>query len=164
MECPAFLGEPRGEMYWFDKEGEYIGDRHSHFTPEDTQLIIEHISMENAGSYCCRLYRQGVIDSRCIEVVVREQADFAPQIAHLPPNPIQVMYGEPLNLTCELVEPQENVVYSWSINTQYEHNHMANTSATLVRQPKEFLSGGYTCRAENSYGYDTRVFFVTVQG
>ena len=151
-------------MLWFDEENNYIRNDHSQFTPEDGQLIIQDISMDNAGLYCCRLLRfSNVIDTRCIQVVVREQADFAPEIVE-PANPILVMYEDPLELECELAAPQENVEYSWSVHTDFEQTHTADANATLYREAKKFLSGHYTCKAQNIYGYDTQVYFVKVLG
>lgn len=164
VECPAHLGEPRGEMIWF-KDNAYIRDD-SQFYPENGQLIIQNISMDDAGLYCCRLIIfASIIDTRCIQVVVREQANFAPEIVE-PANPILARYEDPLELSCELAIPgQENITYSWSVHTDFEQTHTTRTqNATFFREAKRFLSGDYTCRAENKYGYDRKVNFVEVLG
>ena len=160
VECPAFLGDPPGEMYWFRNDNFVGGDR---FIPENGKLTIQNVRLEDAGIYKCSLYRNGVQGETDITVAVQRQNELAPVIAE-PQIPILVEYDQPLDLMCQLVAPQSNVQYSWTIDTNFEQNHFANTTPHIHKEPDDFLGGRYTCRAENQYGFDEKVFFVKILG
>ena len=160
VECPAFLGDPPGEMFWF-RNNQFIND--DRFIGEDGHLTIQNVRPEDADTYRCSLYRNGVHGFRDITVTVQAQDVLAPDIVEHQ-NPIQVVYGEPLDLICELEEAKNDVQYSWTIDTDFEQNHLVNTTQQLYKDPYEFLSGRYTCRAENQYGYDEELFFVKILG
>ena len=75
-----------------------------------------------------------------------------------------MVYGGALDLPCLLDEPKDNVVYSWTINTEFEHDHIVDTHASLHRDSGKFLGGVYTCRAENKFGVDFADFTVKIVG
>lgn len=159
VACPAFLGDPEGEMIWLRDDRIIDDDR---FTEDVERLTIQNARIEDSGTYSCSLKRNGIQGTKTINVVVRPRDDLAPRISE-PQNPIRVMYREPLDLTCEL-ERGENVEYSWTIETDFEENHLNNTTPHLYRDAERFLGGRYTCRAENEYGYDEQLFFVRLLG
>lgn len=133
------------------------------FTAENGRLIIDNVHMEDDGNYQCSIFRNGIQGTKTIRVEVVPRSEFAPMIDDSTRS-IEVMYGDPLNLPCPLNEPRDDVVYSWTINTEFEHNHIMNTRATLHRGADQFLGGSYTCRAENEYGYDVANFIVKITG
>ena len=98
-----------------------------------------------------------------IRVKVLPQSKFAPKINNAIRR-FEVMHGDPLTLPCKLVKSQENVRYSWTIDTEFEHDILKNTHAVLCRDAMKFVSGRYTCRAENQYGYDETDFIVRING
>ena len=77
---------------------------------------------------------------------------------------VAVPYDQPLNLLCQLEEPIDNVIYSWTIRTEFEHEHLVNYGANLRRDPGQFLGGIYTCRAENQCGHDIADFALRIIG
>ena len=77
---------------------------------------------------------------------------------------MKVPYDQPLDLSCQLEEPKENVNYSWTIHTEFEHDYLINSRATLHRDRGQFLGGIYTCRAENQCGHDIADFAVKLSG
>ena len=161
--CPVNLGtNPPARTPWTRNGVSVNGDR---FFPEDGQLRIQNIRIEDSGDYQCLLNREGhgVIDKRTIRVKVLPQSEFAPKINDTV-RKIEVMHGDPLNLPCRLEKRRRNVVYSWLIDTKFEVNYLENTRATLQREVEEFDLGRYTCRAENEYGYDVVDFIVTIIG
>ena len=161
VQCPAFLGDPEGEMYWLHNN-EVITDD-NRFIPAAEHLTIQNALVDDSDSYQCVLYRNGVVGITNITVVVQEHSALAPRIVD-PVNPIVVMYGQPLNLTCQPVEEKEKVLYTWTVDTPHEHDHFVNTTSRLYREPDDFLGGRYTCRVENQYGYDEQLFFVKILG
>ena len=160
VECPAFLGAPPGSMIW-SRDNMAIND--DRFILEDGRLTIQDIRAEDEDVYQCSINRHGIRGTESITVVVRERNEFAPSIVE-PMGPIEVMYGAPLDLTCQLEEPSDNVCYTWDIDTDYERDQVRNTTPTLYREPREFLGGRYTCTAENEYGHDSQVYFVRILG
>ena len=162
VECPAFLGEPRGTMVWLhDNVLITGGDR---FIPEDGRLTILDIGDSDEGVYRCSLRRLAIVDSRYITVNVLERHSLAPRI--IEPNPIEIVYGDPLDILCELEEHRDDmhVHYTWTVDTGYEDNRLKNTTPAFHRDAYNFLGGRYTCKAENIYGYDEQVFHVRILG
>ena len=160
VECPVFLGDPPGSMIW-SRDNMAIND--DRFIREDGRLTIQDIRAGDKDVYQCSINRHGIRGTKSITVVVRERNEFAPSIVE-PMVPIEVMYGAPLDLTCQLEEPSDNVCYTWDIDTDYERDQVRNTTPTLYREPREFLGGRYTCTAENEYGHDSQVYFVRILG
>jgi hypothetical protein len=165
VECPAFFGEPRGRMLWL-RDNVVINDD-DRFTTEDGRMRIQNIEENDGGVYRCAISLLGIVDSRYITVTVLERDSLAPRIVERS-NPIQVMYGDPLDLTCQLEEQRDiddlDVQYTWTVDTNFEDNHFKNTTADLHRDAYEFLGGRYTCKAVNEYGYDEQVFYVRILG
>ena len=94
VECPAFPGNPPGQMYWF-RNNQFINDgRFIH--GKDGQLMIQDVRLEDAGTYRCSLYRNGINGSRDITVTVQPQSVLAPVTVELQ-FPRQVVNGEPLD-------------------------------------------------------------------
>ena len=171
VECPAFLGYPSQvfQIYWL-RNGQWINYNDSRFIEEDGQLTILDVRPEDAGTYECLLPcpHCELPEYRSITVSVAKKPNssaslVAPVIVE-PENPILVEYGKPLDLTCELVDTKNDVQYSWTIDTDFKQNHLANTTQQLHKDPYKFLGGRYTCRAENQYGYDEELFFVKILG
>jgi hypothetical protein len=164
VECPAFFGEPRGRMVWLRDNVVIDDDR---FTTEDGQMRIQNIEENDGGVYRCSIHLLGIVDTRYITVNVLERDSSAPRIVE-PSNPIQVMYGDPLDLTCQLKEQRDiddsDVQYTWTVDTVYEDNHFRNTTPAFHRDAYDFLGGRYTCRVVNEYGYDEQVFYVRILG
>lgn len=170
VKCPANFGSsPPAEMRWTrndestlnkDRSVTLISDR---FVPESGVLRIQNIRVEDSGSYTCLLYRNGIIGRKTIRVEVLPQSEFAPKINDTI-RKYEVMYEHPLTLPCKLVKSLENVTYSWTIDTEYEQDILKNTHAELHRDARKFVSGRYTCRAENKYGYDETDFIVRING
>ena len=136
------------------------GDR---FIPENGRLTILNIRNGDEGEYRCSLHRLGIVGSRYITVNVFKRDSLAPRIVE-PSNPIQVMYGNPLDILCQLEEQRNDMRYTWTVDTLYENNHFKNTTPAFHRVAYDFLGGRYTCRAENVYGYDEQVFHVKIIG
>jgi hypothetical protein len=140
---------------------------HDRFTTEDGRMRIQNIQRNDGGIYRCSILLLGIVDSRYITVNVLERDSLAPRIV-VPSNPIQVMYGDPLDLICQLEEQRDiddlDVQYTSTVDTDYEDNHFKNTTADLHRDAYQFLGGRYTCRAVNEYGYDEQVFYVRILG
>ena len=150
VECPAFFGDPPGTMIWTRDNVTITDDR---FTLEDGRMKIQNIQENDEGVYRCSINLLGIVDSRFITVNVLERSELAPRIAE-PMNPIEVVYGDPLDLQCQLEVQRNDVHYTWTVDTDYEDNHFKNTTPTLHRNAYEFLGGRYTCKAVNEYGYD----------
>ena len=161
VECPAFFGDPPGTMVWLHDDVLITGDR---FIPEDGRLTILDISDGDEGVYRCALRRRlSIVDSRYINVTVRERDSSAPRIVE-PLNPIKVLYVDSLDLHCLLEEPRDDVYYTWTVDTLSELSHLTNTTPSLHRDVGKFVGGRYTCRVENNYGYDEQIFFVRILG
>lgn len=136
------------------------------FTPENERLIIHNILQGESGStYQCELNNlvPYVYDTRDIQVEVRPQSEYVPKIVDVRRR-ITVSYDQALDLPCQLQEPREGVQYSWTIHTEFEHDHLVNYGANLQRERGQFLGGIYTCRAENQFGYDIADFAVKITG
>ena len=160
VRCPAhFRGNSR--MSWY-RDGK-SRDR-GRFAPENDYLRIQNININDGGNYECRL-RSGsnTIDKMIIQVEVLPQSKFTPKIDDTIRR-FEVAHGEPLTLPCKLVKGQKNVTYSWTIDTEFEHDILKNTHAVFRRDATKFVSGKYTCRAENQYGYDETDFIVRING
>ena len=161
VKCPAHFGS-NSRISWF-RDDEIIKET-KRFAPENEYLRIQNISTNDGGNYECRLRRNSQsIDKMTIQVEVLPQSKFAPKINDTIRR-FEVMHGNPLTLPCKLVKSQENVTYSWTIDTEFEHDILKNTHAVLYRDPTKFVSGRYTCRAENQYGYDETDFIVRING
>ena len=162
IKCPAIFGAST-EMIW--QKGLHQVTAEGRFTPEKGQLKIERITMEDKDDYICFLIdtNSGDTFKKEITVDVLPRSEFAPSINDSQRR-IEVVYGEPLNLPCLLEEPKENVTYSWTMNTEFERDHLINTRANLYRSSSEFLGGIYTCKAENEFGYDVVDFIVKIVG
>ena len=162
VQCPAFLGDPEGEMLWYRNDEVITDDR---FIQAAGHLTIQNVRVGDSDSYQCVLYRNGTVRSRTITVVVQELSALAPRIVD-PENSINVLCGQPLDLMCRLEDNKEDVhyTYTWTIDTPHERDHLVNTTSRLYREPDDFLGGRYTCRAENQYGYDEQLFFVKILG
>ena len=160
VECPAYFGDPPGRMRWTRNHSRVIRD--DRFTLEDGRMIIHNIQEGDEGVYRCTLHGVGDFDSRGITVVVLERDDLAPRIVE-PNNTIEVAFGEPLDLLCQL-ERYSAVRYTWTVDTTSEQKHFHNTTPTLHRDAHKFVGGSYICKAENEYGYDEQVFYVRVLG
>ena len=160
VECPAFFGEPEGYMIWTRDNMAINDDR---FTLEDGRMRIQNIQENDGAIYRCSIYRLGIVASRFITVNVLERDSLAPRIVE-PLNPVEVVYGDPLDLTCRLEVQRDDVEYTWIVDTDHEDNHFKNTTPTLHRDARQFLGGRYTCKAVNEYGYDEQVFYVRILG
>ena len=160
VECPAFFGDPPGHMIW-TRGNEVVND--DRFTLEDGRMRIQNIQESDEGIYRCSISLLDIVDSRFITVAVLERDSLAPRIVE-PSNPIGVMYGDPLDLMCQLEVQRDDVQYTWTVDTGYEDNLFQNTTPSLHRNPYQFPGGFYTCRAENDYGYDQQVFYVRILG
>ena len=159
VECPAYFGEPQGTMAWLRDDVLISGDR---FIPEDGRLTILDIGDGDEGVYRCSLRRLGIIASRYVTINVLERRSLAPRIVE--PNPIEVVFGDPLDILCQLEDQRDGVHYTWTVNTDYEDNHFKNATPAFHRNASQFLAGRYTCKAENEYGYDEQVFYVRILG
>ena len=139
----------------------------SRFTAERGQLRIQNIASEDSGSYECFLSdgSPSITHDRIqvITVKVVPRSEYAPKINDSIRR-IEMTYGDDLYLPCELEELKENVTYSWTINTDFERDHLIDTRASLHRRSEEFLGGIYTCRVENNYGSDVVDFVVKIVG
>ena len=170
VKCPAYLGNPpTGIMTWIlvnDDGSESVIQNDARFTAENERLTIQNIRLEENGTtYKCQLFNRDpwVLDSKVIRVEVRPRSEYIPKIVDLRRS-ITVSYDQALDLPCQLQEPRENVQYSWTIHTDFEHDHLVNHGADLRRGQGQFLGGIYTCRAENQFGYDIADFAVKITG
>ena len=168
VKCPAYFGSSTS-MYWYvinENGTQTLIQNGTKFTPENERLIIHDISQGESGStYQCVLYNSNpyVYDTRDIRVEVRPQSEYVPKIVD-ERRRITVSYDQALDLPCQLEEPREGVQYSWTIHTEFEHDHLVNHGANLQRGKGQFLGGIYTCRAENQFGYDIADFAVKITG
>ena len=162
VECPAFFGDPPGNMIW-TRNNTNVGITDERFIPEDDRLTILNIRDGDEGIYRCTINRPGIIDSRFITVHVLERHSLAPRIVE-PLNLTQVMYGDALDLICQLEEQRDDVQFTWTVETDYEDDQFKNTTPAFHRDAYGFLGGRYTCKAENEYGYDEQVFRVRILG
>lgn len=163
VECPAIFGNPPASMYW-SRDNRPIQNS-TRFSAENGRLRIQNIHMEDMrDNYVCDLQlNDGNAYSKTIKVEVVPRNELAPRINDVNRR-TEVAYGDPLDLPCILEEQKDDVTFSWTINTEFEHDHQVNTRANLHRQAHEFLGGIYTCRAENEYGFDVVNFVVKVVG
>ena len=167
VTCPANFGSnPRAEMRWTrndDNKDQSVTLISNRFVPESGVLRIQNIRVEDSGNYKCLLLRNGIVGQMTIRVEVLPQSEFAPKINDTN-RKVEVMYEDNLTLPCKLEKSQENVIYSWTIDTEFERDILKNTHAVLRRDARKFVSGRYTCRAENKYGYDETDFIVRING
>lgn len=167
VQCPAFFGNnSQASMSWF--QNDVTINCNSAFYPENGRLTIRNIRKEaNGTQYQCTIMdRNGrVLGPKTITVEVLPQSEFAPRIDDSKRN-IEVVLGQPLNLSCRLKQQREDaaVTYSWTIDTEFEHDVLINTSANLQIEAYRFLGGIYTCRVENEFGYDIADFSVKILG
>jgi hypothetical protein len=165
VKCPAYFA-PDTTMYWVvvhENGSETAIKNDTKFTPENEQLTIHDI--ENGATYRCYLVNYGVqvyLD-KTIRVEVRPQSEYIPKIVDLRRR-ITVSYDQALDLPCQLEEPLDDVQYSWTVHTDFEHDHLVNHTANFQRGRGLFLGGIYTCRAENQFGYDIADFAVKITG
>ena len=170
VECPAYFSSGTS-MFWNvineDDRPTFVQNS-TKFTAENERLIINDILQRESGStYQCILINYGLEPSvelrQEIRVEVRPQSEYVPKIVD-ERRSITVSYDQALNLPCQLEEPREGVQYSWTIHTEFEHDHLVNHGANLQRERGQFLGGIYTCRAENQFGYDIADFAVKITG
>lgn len=169
VQCPAFFGNNSEAFMTWSFHGGVMINRNESYSPENGRLTIRNIRREaNGTNYTCSLIRQSdsrVLDSKTIRVDILPQSEFAPRIDDSERN-IEVVLGKSLNLSCRLKQQIEAtaVTYSWTIDTEFEHAVLINTSANLQIEAHRFLGGIYTCRAENEFGYDIADFSVKILG
>ena len=172
VKCPVYFGSsPDASIYWYiiNENGTQTQIQNGNDTklkPENEQLTINDIRQEENGStYRCVLYNRSpyVYERRDILVKVCRQHECVPKIVN-ERRSITVSYDQALDLPCQLEEPSECVQYSWTIHTEFEHDHLVNHGANLQRERGQFLGGIYTCRAENQFGYDIADFAVKITG
>ena len=170
VTCPAYFGNPPAGtfMRWIkvNEDGsEAVIQNDSRFTAENERLTIRNIRLEESGAtYRCQLIKIPTLTlTKTITVEVHPQSEYTPKIVDLRRR-ITVSYDQALDLPCQLQEARENVQYSWTIHTDFEHDHLVNSDATLRRERGQFLGGIYTCRAENQFGYDIADFAVKITG
>ena len=166
VKCPAHFGSPAvATMFWINNTNLYIQPTNEKYMAENDQLTIQNIRMEDSGTFQCSLVRQNPhrVITKTIQVEVRPQSEYVPKITDLRRR-VTVPYGQPLELPCQLEEPRDNVNYSWTIQTEFEHDHLVNAESILHRNRRQFLGGIYTCRAENQFGYDIADFAVYIDG
>ena len=106
VDCPAFFGDPPGHMIWIRDDRSFTDNR---FTLEDGRMRIQNIRETDEAIYRCSIFHLGIVDSRYITVAVLERSKLAPKI--IEQNPIEVRYGDPLDLTCELEVQRDNIDY-----------------------------------------------------
>ena len=166
VKCPAYFGNPPSAMmHWVDSNSRAILND-TKFTAKNEQLTIRNIRLEENGTtFRCVLFRESpfLFIGQDIIVEVRPQSEFVPKIVDLRRR-VRVSYNQSLELPCQLEEARNNVNYSWTINTDFEHDHLVNSNNTLRRDRDQFLGGIYTCRAENEFGYDIADFAVKIIG
>ena len=146
VECPAFLGAPPGSMIW-SRDNMAIND--DRFILEDGRLTIQDIRAGDGDVYQCSINRHGIRGTKSITVVVRERNEVVPNIVE-PMGPIEVMYGAPLDLTCQLEEPRDNVRYPAVRNNEDDHSTTtlsgSGTVSTLtIHGVGRGDAGQYTC-------------------
>ena len=170
VKCPVYFGSsPDASISWYmiNEDGSRTPIQNgTKFRAENERLIINNIRQEENGStYRCALYNRSpyVYETRDILVKVCRQHECIPKIVD-ERRSITVSYDQALNLPCQLEEPSEGVQYSWTIHTEFEHDHLVNQGANLQRERGQFLGGIYTCRAENQFGYDIADFAVKITG
>ena len=169
VKCPAYFGNPpTGYMRWIviNDGRETAIQNGTRYTAENGQLTIRNIGLEKNGTtYKCELINHSpfVYENKVISVEVRPQSEYVPKIVDLRRR-ITVSYDQALDLPCQLQEERENVQYSWTIHTEFEHDHLVNYGANLRRDRGQFLGGIYTCRAENQFGYDIADFAIRITG
>ena len=162
IQCPAVFGtDPQTEMQWFIV-GDQIITNSSRFTAEFGRLTIHNIRRSDGDvQYRCIIQKPGEPNiGRTIKVEVLPRHKYVPRINDTD-RTIEVDLGQPLNLSCSLEEPRDDVVYSWTINTELEHD-ILTSSSYVHREPFTFVGGIYTCKAENEFGYDIVDFSVKV--
>ena len=152
VECPAFFGDPQGTMIWIRNGVIVTGDR---FIPEDGRLTILDIGDGDEGVYRCSIRLLGIVDSRYVTVNVLERDSLAPRIVE-PSNPIEVEYGDPLDIMCELEEQRDDVQYTWTVSTgRYEDNHFKNATSVFHRAGhflvELFLHENFQCVLLSNY-------------
>ena len=165
VKCPAHFGNPPAIMGWIDSSIRAIHND-TKFTVENEQLTIRNIRLEENGTtFRCVLIRNSpfIYIGQDIIVEVHPRSEFVPKIMDLRRR-VKVSYNQSLELPCQLEEARNNVNYSWTINTDFEHDHLVNSNDTLRRDRGQFLGGIYTCRAENEFGYDIADFAVKIIG
>ena len=133
------------------------------FIPEDGRLTILNIQQNDEGVYRCSIRLLGIVDSKLITVNVLERNSLSPRIVE-PMNPIEVFYRDSLDLHCLLEAPMGEVHYTWTVDTLSELRLLTNTTPNFHRDAGKFVGGRYTCRVEDNYGYDEKVFFVRILG
>ena len=170
VTCPAYFGNPPADtsMRWIkvNEDGSETDARAiSGLTPENERLTIHNIRLEENGTtYKCQLVKIPTLTlTKTITVEVRPQSEYIPKIVDLRRR-ITVSYDQALDLPCQLQEVRENVQYSWTIHTDFEHDHLVNSDATLRRERGQFLGGIYTCRAKNQFGFDIADFVIKISG
>ena len=170
VKCPANFGSnPPAEMRWTRNDESTLSRDLSvtsisdQFVPDNGVLRIQNVRVEDSGNYKCLLIRNGIVGEKTIQVEVLPQSEFAPKINDMV-RKFEVVYDTNLTLPCKLVKSQENVTYSWTIDTEFEQDILKNTRAVLRRDARKFASGRYTCRAENKYGYDETDFVIRING
>ena len=164
VECPAFFGvDTSARMLWFHNLVTIRSGRC--FSPENGRLTIHNIRMKDSdGNYQCSIFHNhGIVATKTIQIEVLPQSKFAPKIDDTNRR-IEVAYGQPLNLPCRLKQQGESVTYSWTIDTEFEHDVLVNTTADLHIEAHKFVGGIYTCKAENEFGYDIADFSVKIIG
>ena len=168
VKCPAHF-TPTTIMRWIriSKDGsETTVQNDTKFTAENGRLTIRSVTLEESGSnFRCELYNPDpfVFSGKPITVKVRPQSEYIPKIVDLRRR-VTISYDQALDLPCQLQEERDNVQYSWTIQTDFEHDHLVNYGADLQRGRGQFLGGIYTCRAENQFGYDIADFAVKITG
>ena len=170
VTCPAYFGNsPAGTfMRWLkvNEDGtEAVIQNNSRFIAENERLTICNIRLEENGTtYKCQLIKIPTLTlTKTITVEVCPQSEYIPKIVDLRRR-ITVLYDQALDLPCQLQEARVNVQYSWTIHTDFEHDHLVNSDATLRRERGQFLGGIYTCRAENQFGFDIADFVIKISG
>lgn len=166
VRCPANFGtNPDSvEMKW-NRDGQPVS-REGRFFPKNESLRIQSVQSEDSGMYKCLLLGSNgaqIFGQKDIRVEVLPQSEDAPKINGAI-RKLEVMYGDPLNLRCELVNSPDNVTYSWTIDTKFEHDILKNTQSVFHRNTRKFVGGRYTCRAENRHGYSETDFIVRING
>ena len=161
VECPAYFGDPPGRMEWLHYHSIPITD--DRYTLENGRMKIQNIQKDDEGVYRCIVRGMGNFYSKFITVVVLEWDELAPRIVE-PNDTIEVAFGEPLDLLCQLksLSSYGVVRYTWTVNTTLEQNHFHNTTPSFHTNAYQFRGGRYICRAENEYGYDEKVFHVRI--
>ena len=161
--CPAFLGDPPGTMTWLRGDTFLSSSVDPRYNTRSDMLTIARIRTEDSGVYKCQIYRdiQGLLPERNIAVNVFENSPMAPVINKIGQHRVQ-SFEHPLDLTCDILSGDEPVTVTWYIRTGLTVAAVSNR--TLHREPMDYSSGEYRCRATNSHGSDSFNIFVEVQG